>query len=1143
MRRVLALGSAAALAVGFLPAAPVPVGAQTPTISISVERGATGELVAGVAENGGSQTFSLYARASSALPGTVNVTITLGSGTATQGAAGDFTSPSAAYFPRTLSPGLLGSLFSSTNLTIAPVNDTAIEGDETIVISATASGYTIADYTLTIFDDDDDITLSFDDGGSTPSAVTGVEEEGGAQTVRVVATAAQAPMSDLSVPVTLAAGTAAAATDYATSATTTTVTIPGGATVGYSPALAITPATDTTVEGDETISVTGTVSGRDVKSAELLILDDDDDITLSFDDGGSTPSAVTAVSEEGGAQTVRVVARATQSAPQARSVPVTIADGAAGSPRDYGISTTITTVTIAGNATEGRSAPLTITTVNDSIVEGDETIAFTGSLSGYDVKSADLFITDDNDDIVLSFDVGENRSAITGVGEEGGAQALRVVAASPRPVTDNVTVNVTITDGTAVSPADYAVSATSTTITIASGARRGASAALTVTPVANTNAEGDKTILFSGTDTGVTPALGVKSASLSIFDDDDVDIGLGFLDVEGWPLISNVITGVEEGGARTGRVVAFIEDSAPENLTVNVTIMDGAAASPGDYGVSKTSTTITFLPGINEAYSEPLTITSVDDSTVEENETILFTGTVASTTHVYNVKPAAFYIEDNDNHIVLSFDDGASTPSPIIGVGEADGAQTVRVVATAEQPVSDNVTVNVAITDGTAFSPYDYGISATSTTITINSGDRVGYSEALTVTPVDDINLRGYKSIWFWGSATDYDVITGELFIVNDDSVPTSIEMNAFSTSPAEGSDLTVAVRFPVGSARLPENTAVTITIGGTASSSSDYQLYLYGPPYSVTIPAGELQAYFALFIIDDSLPESSETIILTATTADFGADSATLTIPANDGGVDNGGNGGNNGGAPPPASGGGGGGSGGGGGGAPPPASGGGGGGGAAPPPVAPPAPPPPAPAEPACQGRFCDEDGSVHEANIERIAGWEITLGCDAEDAAKYCPSAQITRRQMAAFLYRAVSQRWTIEAPEGIEISDIPADAWYRTFADWAVSIEAFAAPDGLFNPGGVVTRADMAVMMIAAFPHIDSVEEPEGLFNDAENLDPAITRAIEGMYSQGITKGCTTTTPLNYCPANPVTRAQMASFFVRAIDLAPAPADDQ
>ena len=183
------------------------------------------------------------------------------------------------------------------------------------------------------------------------------------------------------------------------------------------------------------------------------------------------------------------------------------------------------------------------------------------------------------------------------------------------------------------------------------------------------------------------------------------------------------------------------------------------------------------------------------------------------------------------------------------------------------------------------------------------------------------------------------------------------------------------------------------------------------------------------------------------------------------------------------------------------------------------------------ASTGRFCDDD-NIHEPNIETMADWGITLGCGHK---RYCPSDNITRTQMAAFLYRAVSQRWTIQAPARAELTDVPADAWYRTYADWVISVNAFTAPGGMFNPDGAVTRADMAIMLIAAFPHLEAVAEPEGLFQDAKDADPAVVRAIEGMYQTGVTRGCSTS-PLNYCPDQPVTRAQMASFFVRAINQA-------
>lgn len=54
---------------------------------------------------------------------------------------------------------------------------------------------------------------------------------------------------------------------------------------------------------------------------------------------------------------------------------------------------------------------------------------------------------------------------------------------------------------------------------------------------------------------------------------------------------------------------------------------------------------------------------------------------------------------------------------------------------------------------------------------------------------------------------------------------------------------------------------------------------------------------------------------------------------------------------------------------------------------------------------GTFIDDDGNVHEGNIEAIAAAGITRGCNpAEGNTKYCPSSDLNRGQMAAFLRRA-------------------------------------------------------------------------------------------------------------------------------------------
>jgi hypothetical protein len=50
-----------------------------------------------------------------------------------------------------------------------------------------------------------------------------------------------------------------------------------------------------------------------------------------------------------------------------------------------------------------------------------------------------------------------------------------------------------------------------------------------------------------------------------------------------------------------------------------------------------------------------------------------------------------------------------------------------------------------------------------------------------------------------------------------------------------------------------------------------------------------------------------------------------------------------------------------------------------------------------------FTDDTGTTHEGNINRIAAAGITTGCTATT---YCPKADVTRGQMAAFLRRALS-----------------------------------------------------------------------------------------------------------------------------------------
>ena len=182
---------------------------------------------------------------------------------------------------------------------------------------------------------------------------------------------------------------------------------------------------------------------------------------------------------------------------------------------------------------------------------------------------------------------------------------------------------------------------------------------------------------------------------------------------------------------------------------------------------------------------------------------------------------------------------------------------------------------------------------------------------------------------------------------------------------------------------------------------------------------------------------------------------------------------------------------------------------------------------------GIFSDDDGSVHEQSIERIAEWGIDAGCGD---GRFCPARGITRAQMAAWLYGAAARLYGVpESVEEIQFLDVADDVWYRPYAQWAVANGVMGADGGSFDPDGAVTRADAAEMLVAAFDHLNAASSLLDLFQDAASVSEAVVLAMEGLYHAGVTKGCAVA-PLRYCPAEKATRAATASLLARAVLLA-------
>ena len=194
-------------------------------------------------------------------------------------------------------------------------------------------------------------------------------------------------------------------------------------------------------------------------------------------------------------------------------------------------------------------------------------------------------------------------------------------------------------------------------------------------------------------------------------------------------------------------------------------------------------------------------------------------------------------------------------------------------------------------------------------------------------------------------------------------------------------------------------------------------------------------------------------------------------------------------------------------------------------------PVPVPDHPPEPGFGGRFSDDDGNVHEANIEIIAELGITVGCNPPHNDRYCPTDRVSRAQAMTFLARALGEEGNPETATS-RFSDVPDHAWYLSglerLADLGV-VEPYE--DGTFRPYEGLTRLDMAVLLIRAFPAIMNAANPTGVFSDVP-ADAEHAGAVEGILAAGVTSGCSTD-PLSYCPDRPVPRDQMASFLARAL----------
>jgi hypothetical protein len=505
---------------------------------------------------------------------------------------------------------------------------------------------------------------------------TSVTEGSGAvnTTVRVPVTLAAPSPGAVTVPWSLAGGTATAGADYVDA--TGTVTVPAGS---LSATIPVTVLGDDAVEPNESFSVVlGEGPGRqlDRKSAVVTVIDDDAARAVEVSVGD------TAVAETTGNATVPITLSAQASGPV--TVGVSTDPGTATAGNDY--TATTTSVTIPAGAT---GTTVNVPVLDDSLDEPDETFTVRlTSATGATVRDAEGTVTVTDDDIEPTVSVEDARIG-EGTGSTSTAARLtvRLDGASSRAVS----VPYSVTQGTATS-ADADLS--SGTVTFQAEAT---TAQITVPVLADALDEDDETLTVTlGTPTGATVSRG--AATLTIADDDAE------------PTVRVADVSVPEGtGATptTASVTVTLDAPSGRVVTLPWSLAAGTATAADDFALA--DGVVRFEPGQT---ARDFGVQLAADGLDEDDETVrVLVGTP--------VNALGESAEAKDAVVTILDDDG----EPRVSVADAtvsESAGTATVTVTLGGPSGRQVTVPWVVTGGTATAGQDF--QAGSGTVTFTPG-------------------------------------------------------------------------------------------------------------------------------------------------------------------------------------------------------------------------------------------------------------------------------------------------------------------------------------------------------------------------------------------------------------------------------------
>ena len=754
---------------------------EVPSVSVSVtddDGMVVSKEAVTVAESGGTDTYTVRLKT----PPSSTVTVNVSSSNTSIATV----SPSTLTF----TPGNSGT---AQTVTVTGVNDDLYnEGSRpaTITNAPSGAGYdsnnsrTVA---VTVTDDEAAPT-----GIALSVAPSQVIENAGATRITVTATVNgthYAAAKAITVTVGASGDSATERTDYQ-AVGTVTVRIPAGAASGTG-TFTLTPINDAVFEGNETITVAGTLAGGvTVTPARITLADDDTPPELSISGGRVA---------EGAPDTTAVLEFIVTRSESTAAATVGYADagtGTATAGEDYR-AVTPGRLTLAAGESRGT---IRVTVLGDDTYEGDETVVIELS----ETPTATIAAGKGSDAGIITDDDAKPTLSISGLrvaeGAPGAKAELEFVVTKSGATSKAATVDYADSgDGTATSGTDYeAVTGSTLTFAAAETVKT-----IAVTVIGDAVYEDDETVVIELSEReNATIAAGMGSAEGTIANDDDP------------PLLSISGSSVAEGdeGEKTALIFTVTKSGPVSELPTMVGYADngsGTADSGTDYE-AVTAGTLTFAVGESE---QTIAVTVLGDAVYEDDETVVIELRSPTDGEISTGAGEAAGTITNDDAAPVLWISGSS-------VAEGDTGQTTALNFTVTKSGATNKAATVEYEDtrkGTATSGTDYR-AVTDGTLTFAAAETV---KTIAVTVIGDAEYEENETVEIkLSNPKDATIAAGKGSakgtITDDDPLPRVAKdwLARFGRTAAAATLDAIARRMNDGAAAVGESSS-SLTVAG----------------------------------------------------------------------------------------------------------------------------------------------------------------------------------------------------------------------------------------------------------------------------------------------------------------------------------------